>query len=508
MCGIVAIFGQPVTRAQPLLAQMLAAVQSRGETDEQFVAEGVCVATRRLKIVDRERAVQPIWNEDRSKAVIFNGEIFNWRVLRRALQGKHHFATGSDTETILHAYEEYGERCVEYLDGQFAFVIFDVQSGEVFAARDPFGIVPLYFVYHEGVLFVASTIGALTRLGRPIQVLPPGHLLDRGGAVRPYYRPEYRPASWSQGELTGKLRTALGEAVRKRVDTDLPIGVIYSGGIDSSIVLHEASRAHPDCTAYTIGAAGSQDIAVAQRFCAERGIRHVVIPLERRQLGWRSIRRAIRLTELNEYLDIINAVVSLPLFEAIHRSGVKVVLGGDGSDELFGGYDMYRQVAQADHGTLLLHNLMTLHRTELQRVDRSSMAFGVETRVPFLDLAVVELALQTPVAWKIQGLEKWPVREAYREELPSYIVERAKNPLSYSSGLHEWVRRYKPLFGHFYRQNRFALHRPLKMDFSYLLSRNGHDVARTVAEDQAGRDYSRLELLKEALKANVRTYVR
>lgn len=508
MCGIVGIFGSRAGEQQQQLAGMLRAVHGRGETDEVFVAADFCVGTRRLKIVDPERAVQPIFNEDRSQAIIFNGEIFNYKSLRARLQAKHTFSTASDTETILHAYEEYGEHCVDQLDGQWAFAIYDRRNRTLFAARDHWGVVPLYFVHADDTLYLASVIRALTFLGKPIKVVPPGHMLDLHGIPRPFYQPTYALTNLPRHEVVGRLKAAVQDAVAKRVDTPLPIGVIYSGGIDSSIVLHEASKRHTNVTAFTIGAADSEDCALARRFCQERNIRHIVIPQTRQQIRLSTIRQVIQATELNEYLDIINAVVSLPLFRTVHEHDIKVVLSGDGSDELFGGYDMYRQVASDDHPALLLHNLLTLHRTELQRVDRCSMAYAVETRVPFLDRAVVDLALQMPLAWKnYHGVDKWPIRAAFKDELPSYILERPKNPLSYSSGIHEWIRRYKPFFRLFYRQEQYDLHQPIKMDFSYLLTRNNHDLATTMVEDGLLRDYPTYELVKEAVKASIRTYL-
>jgi len=507
MCGIVGVFG-PAADRQQALRLMLKTVTSRGEVDETLAGEGYGVGTRRLKIVDRERAIQPIFNEDQSKLIIFNGQIFNFRTLKRDLEASHTFTTESDTETILHAYEEYGDQCVHRFDGQFAFVVFDLENETLFAARDHLGIVPLYFVRADGTLYVASVVKALTFLNRKITAVPPGHILDLHGNLTPYYRPAYGGTHLTQAEFVGELKRALRAAVAKRVDTDLPVGVIFSGGIDSTVVLSEASKRHENVTAFTVGTRHSEDLEISQRFCRERNIRQIVIPLKLEDVRLGSIKRAIEVTELNEYLDIINAVISLPLFESIHQAGIKVVLGGDGSDELFGGYDMYRHIRARDAARLFMHNLLTLHRTELQRVDRCSMAFEVEVRVPFLDLNVVELALQMPMEWKIRdGVEKWAVREAFRDELPDYVIERRKNPLSYSSGLHEAVRMYKILFATYYNRCRFDLHEPIKMDFSYVLTSNNYDFDAAVEQDRLARDYPKLELVKEALKAGVRRYV-
>ena len=508
MCGIVGVFGQGGGHRDRDIALMLAAVRSRGEIDEVQITDRWSVATRRLRIVDPDRAIQPMAGEDGESFIIFNGEIFNYKALRLRLEARHTFVTESDTETILHAYEEFGERCVELLDGQFAFVIHDLRNGAVFGARDPFGVVPLYFVSDGETLHVASTIGALTFLDRPIRAVPPGHTLDLQGSVTPYARPEARASDTHELDPSVRLREAVGAAVAKRVDTDLPIAVLYSGGIDSSVVLHEASRRHRDVTAFTIGTPDSEDLEISRRFCTERGIPQVIVPIARKDVTPGTIRRTIRATELAEYLDIINAVVSMPVFQRIHEHGLKVALSGDGGDELFGGYQMYQRVSIEDEKKLFRHKLMSLHRTELQRVDRCSMAFEVETRVPFLDPDVVRVALDTPREHKVRdGVEKWILREAYRDELPEYIIGRSKNPLSHSSGVHEWARMYKILFARYYNQQRFHLHEPMRMDFSHVLAMNDYRVDRAIAAEGLSRDYPRWELVKESVKAGLRSYV-
>jgi len=166
--------------------------------------------------------------------------------------------------------------------------------------------------------------------------------------------------------------------------------------------------------------------------------------------------------------------VSVPLFRRIGELGIKVVLTGDGSDELFGGYPMYDQISPAQLRRLFLHKLANLGRTELQRVDRISMGHGVEARVPYLDPALVELALRLPMGFKVRdGVEKWILRQAFADVLPDYIRMRPKNPMSHSSGLHERARIYKPLFARLHRSCGYDLHQPVRRDFSILLERCG-----------------------------------
>ena len=184
----------------------------------------------------------------------------------------------------------------------------------------------------------------------------------------------------------------------------------------------------------------------------------------------------------------------MPLFRRVHELGIKVVLTGDGSDELFGGYPMYHRIGARQARRLFLHKIRNLGRTELQRVDRTSMASGVEARVPFLDLSLVELAMRLPMDFKMRdGQEKWILREAFSSILPDYIRMRPKNPMSHSSGLHERARLYKPFFARMHSSFGYDLLEPVRRDFSTLLDQCDHDLYRAVAEAAMRQDYTLLE---------------
>ena len=242
--------------------------------------------------------------------------------------------------------------------------------------------------------------------------------------------------------------------------------MVLSGGLDSSLALLHVKEMHPDCVAVTVGVPDSADVAYARRLAADLGVPHEVVELRPRDIRLADVREAIRISELTEYGDIINAVVSVPMFRRLRELGVKVVLTGDGSDELFGGYPMYHQVGPEPARRLFLHKIRNLCRTELQRVDRASMGHGVEARVPFLDLSVVELAMRLPLELKMRdGQEKWIVRQAFADVLPDYIRRRPKNPMSYSSGLHERARLYKPFFARLHRSFGYDLLEPVRRDF-------------------------------------------
>ena len=191
---------------------------------------------------------------------------------------------------------------------------------------------------------------------------------------------------------------------------------------------------------------------------------------------------------------------------------MKVVLAGDGSDELFGGYDMYQQIGDETRQRLFQHKLRNLCRTELQRVDRTSMGQGVEARVPFLDLALVELAMRLPIDFKVRdGVEKWIVRETFADLLPDYIRQRPKNPMSHSSGLHERARLYKPLFGRIYRSFGYDVLGPMRRDFSIVLEQCDLDLDRALADAEDRADYTVTEHARDlagAVRWNVQNSLR
>lgn len=502
MCGIVAIIGKGAEERGEDLDYMIQQMESRGEITEKYKEKSVLTGTRRLKIVDSFHAKQPIFNAEKTKLIIFNGEIFNYQELYDELKDQYNFETHSDTEVILAAYQVYGTGCLNHFNGQFSFVIIDLEQKECFMARDEIGIVPLYYVQTKDLIYIASEIKALTFLKHKIEKLNPGSFIYRKSQEQQYFIPKYKIQERNQELFLSELRTSLIKAVKSRVNTNLPIGVIFSGGLDSSIVLSQAIKFHRNVTAFTVGSENSDDVKIASRYCTEHNIKHVIINLSKNTFTPEDIKEAIVCSELTEYGDIINAVISMKLFQEISKHNIKIVLGGDGSDELFGGYDMYQRNNEKSVQKLFIHKLMNLHRTELQRVDRCSMAHGVEVRVPFLDGHLVHLALSIPKEWKIfNGIEKWCLREAFQQELPNYIIERRKNPLSHSSGLHEWIRMYKIIFKKFYAETSYNLHERLHKDFSTILRENNYHIEKSIQVSEKQEDYSPSHLVLEFAKA-------
>jgi asparagine synthase (glutamine-hydrolysing) len=517
VCGIALITGHGADPAT--FRGMLDAARPRGEVAEMSCTAGVLAGTQRLRIVDRDHAAQPWISADGRWLLCYNGEIFNYRALRDELRGLgRRFRGESDTEVVLEAFGQWESGAVRRLRGEFAFVITDRTAGRSYLARDPLGVKPLYWSVRSGCLHVASEVKALVPVAAPIFAVPPGQHGWADAGRPPELSPYLELPRLAEGaepvtdadEAAKLIRLAFEDSVRVRVDTDLPIGVILSGGLDSSLTLLHVQAMHRDCVAFTVGAPGSEDIAVAARLCAELGVPHEVIEIAPRQIRLADVREAIRISELTEYGDIINAIVSVPLFRRVRERGIKVALTGDGSDELFGGYPMYHKIGPELGRRLFLHKLANLGRTELQRVDRAAMSSGVEVRVPFLDLSLVELAMRLPMELKVAGgVEKWILREAFAGLLPRYIAERPKNPMSHSSGLHERARLYRPRFARLHRSFGYELHEQVKRDFSVLLEACGHDLDR--AQASAGHDYRPREHARDlagALRRNAAAALR
>ncbi|SDY99293.1 asparagine synthase (glutamine-hydrolysing) [Micromonospora pattaloongensis] len=501
MCGIALVVGARADAA--IFARMLARLAPRGDVEESVLEHGLLAGTQRLRIVDRERAVQPWLSPDGRWLLCYNGEVFNHAELRADMVAVgRRMRSVSDTEIVMEAFLRWGMDAVKRLRGEFAFAIVERPTGRVYLARDPLGVKPLYWAYRDGCLHVASEVKALVPVGARINEVGPG----QHGWAEPEAEPRLTPyldllrigadqtPIDDPDEAVKLVRSTLHDSIRVRVDTDLTVGVVLSGGLDSSVTLLHVHQLHPECVAFTVGTPQSEDLAYARRLTADLGVPHEVIELRPGDIGLAEIRTAIRMAELTEYGDIINAVVSVPLFRRVHELGVKVVLTGDGSDELFGGYRMYDDAGADRARRLFLHKISNLCRTELQRVDRTSMGHGVEARVPFLDPALVELAMRMPLALKVRdGQEKWIVREAFADLLPDYIRQRPKSPMSYSTGLHDRARLYKPLFARLHRSFGYDLLEPVRRDFDSVLTACGNDLDSAIAENRRRQDYTPLE---------------
>lgn len=468
MCGIAAILPLAATPDLPppvdpaaALMRMLGALRHRGDSwnfaehlllpvrrvqgrraqGREAQGAGGAMGTNRLAIVDRAHGRQPVVDPASGRLIVMNGEIYNHEELRAELEaGGHHFRTASDTETVLAAFGAWGPACVDRLDGIFAFVIHDPATGSSFAARDHLGIKPLYMATAGGWVAFASERKAFIGLIAGVTELAPGHVWADGRISRyAGFQAAHDPAVIGPDPV-GRCRALLDAAVRRQVQTDLPLAVIFSGGLDSTILLHLATRHHPDVTAFSVGTEDSEDLAFARAFCAERGIRHIVTGFAPEMIP-RRIRGAIFDGEFFEPVDISDMISMSAVHAAVRANGFKVAIAGDGADELFAGYDMFRTAA--DPYALTTYRVGNLHRTDLQRTDRASMTHSVECRVPFLDRALVDFAMALPFDLKLRGgVEKWILREAFRGEIADVMIDRPKIRMPEGIGIRDRIFRH------------------------------------------------------------------
>src|SRR5580658_1005335 len=353
MCGIAAIIEPGAVtenaaatgdREQHVLA-MLDKIRYRGDPGcfgECWADAGVALGANRLAIVDRPNARQPQADSYGSVQVVFNGELYGYGELRRELEQRgHKLRTNSDTEVLVYAYLEWGAEFVDRLDGMFAFVLFDRRSRSFLAARDHIGIKPLYYAVHNGVHYFGSEQKCLLGLAAEIQTVAPGTYLWQGAVVRYFDIDDKISAKLPDAEAVATYRRLFEDAVRKQVQTDLPVAVMFSGGIDSAAVLHLARRYHPAVTAITVGFEGAADILVARRYCAEFGVPHVVAELDLAALI-ESLPAVVYGAELFEAIDVADACFGNFAYRQAKQHGFKVALCGEGSDEVLAGYDLFR----------------------------------------------------------------------------------------------------------------------------------------------------------------------
>lgn len=507
MGGIAAIIGPRPDRTR--FDRMRQALATRGEVEHTAEVPGV-LASMRTTSDDRADVAASWHSPDGEWIVSLDGVIYNRARLSEELRAAGHAPrTGTSAEIVLQAFLCWGESAAARLRGDFAVAIIEVGTGRTYLARDPLGIRPLYWSWVGDCLHVGSEVKVLVPTGASIHEAAPGShgwaAFGRPPELRPFvdlFRTNQHEEVADVADASALVRSALEQSVRVRCATDAPVGVVLSGGLDSSLVLALVLRAHPDCVAFTIGSPDSEDVQYARRLTRDLGVRHEVIEMVPERISRHDVRTAVRMSECTEYGDVINAVVSIPLFRRMREAGVRIAFAGDGSDELFGGYAMYDDVPDDARRRLFEHKIRNLSRTELQRVDRASMREGVEVRAPFLDPEMVSSAMQIPMDLKVRdGREKWILRHAFADELPDYVLQRPKNPMSHSSGLHERARLFKPLFARHYRDAGYDALGPMRRDFSVVLGQEGYDVDRAVAAIAARADYTAAEHARDLVGA-------
>ena len=467
MCSIFGMFDlQPDDDLAALRRQALELSQRQRHRGPDwsgvFVGAGVILVHERLAIVDPASGAQPLRSRDGALALAVNGEIYNHRELRGA--SIYDFTTASDCEVINALYREYGaaefiEHGLSRLNGIFAFALWDGDVQRYLIARDPFGVCPLYWGHDaHGRLCVASEMKALVGVCADVASFPPGHVYDSvSGELRRYYDKPWREYAHTRGHdiAAPALRQAFEQAVHRQLMTDVPYGVLLSGGLDSSLVaacaaqfarerVEDDDRSEawwPRLHSFAIGLDGSPDLAAAQIAADALGTVHHGFVYTFAE-GLDALPEVIRHIETYDVTTIRAATPMYLLARRIKAMGVKMVLSGEGSDELFGGYLYFHKApsAEAFHEETV-RKLDALHSYDCLRANKSMMAWGVEARVPFLDLEFVDVAMGMDAKYKMAGqdrIEKAVLREAFVGALPDAILWRQKEQFSDGVG-YGWI---------------------------------------------------------------------
>jgi asparagine synthase (glutamine-hydrolysing) len=384
------------------------------------------------------RGNQPLTSENQATAIVANGEIYNFHSLRDQLLSMHSFSTTSDSEVPLHLYEDVGAHTASQLDGMFAFAV--TNGLELYVARDPVGIKPLYYGYSDGRMLFASELKALVGLAKDVNEFPPGTFYHSKIGFRKFRSlPKPTPEDRSVEDLCAQIRSTLERAVTKRLMSDVPLGAFLSGGLDSSIIAAVARQHMDELHTFSVGLEGSSDLEAARVVARHLDtVHHEYIFTENEVRA--------HLPEIIGHLesfdqDLVRSAVPCYFVSRLASNYVKVILTGEGADELFGGYTYYKDIRdQAKLHDELQRSIASLHNINLQRVDRLTMAHSIEGRVPFLDMEVIDLGQRVLPKWKIRHsasdglIEKWILRKAFEDLLPAEIVWRDKEQFDEGSG--------------------------------------------------------------------------
>lgn len=450
MCGILAIIGKGKDEA--LVKTLSKRMSHRGpdESDLHVTQNGHILSHERLSIIDLHSGRQPIQGT-KSAYMVHNGEIYNHQQLRDTVLKHHSFRTKSDSEVIVHLYEEFGYDFLDKLDGDFAFVVVD--GDDFIAGRDPMGVKPLYYGIDErGRIYFASEMKPIADQCKTFSTFPPGHFYTPKTGFVKYYRPDYEDHKNAVKDLDlGLIRETLTEATRKRLMSDVPIGVLLSGGLDSSLTSSIAARLLAEegkqLHSFSIGLNHDAPDAIAARKVA------AFLKTEHHEVHF-TIEQGIEILEkliwhLETY-DVTSVRASTPMYflaKAITNLGIKVVLSGEGADEIFGGYLYFRNAPSTeDFQKETIERVQKLFTADLLRADKSTMAHGLEARVPFLDKAFLDMAMLIKGEEKqpktYDGVEKYILRKAFdtpeQPYLPQEVLWRQKEQFSDGVG-YNWI---------------------------------------------------------------------
>lgn len=471
MCGIVSIFRikQQSEQLRQQALEMSRRIRHRGPDWSGIWCGGSAIlAHERLSIVDPQSGGQPLFSMDRLQVLAVNGEIYNHQAIRREYEGRYTFSTGSDCEVILALYrdavraggsQEDFIRMLERLNGIFAFALYDAERDEYLIARDPIGVIPLYIGKDmEGHICVASELKALEGICTEYEPFLPGHFLSsRTGHIERWYTRDwfkYDAVKDNKADVK-ELHDALEAAVKRQLMCDVPYGVLLSGGLDSSVISaiakkNAARRVETDdqqeawwprLHSFAVGLKGAPDLAKAREVAEHIGTVHHEINYTVQE-GLDALRDVIYFIET---YDVTTVRASTPMYllaRVIRSMGIKMVLSGEGADEVFGGYLYFHKApdAQAFHEETV-RKLSKLHLYDCLRANKSLAAWGVEGRVPFLDKEFLDVAMRlNPAAKMCPGheIEKRVVREAFADMLPESVAWRQKEQFSDGVG-YSWI---------------------------------------------------------------------
>lgn len=462
MCGIVAIFKsqQGAAELRTKALRMGRTIRHRGpDWSGIYQGKSAIMVHERLSIVDPQSGGQPLYSDNKKQVLAVNGEIYNHKDIRQQYKGKYLFNTGSDCEVILALYRDKGINFLEDLSGIFAFALYDEDTDQFLIARDPIGVIPLYIGYDsDGTVYVASELKALEGECERYEPFLPGHYYWSGdpGMKRWYHRNWMEYDAVKDNEASSEdIRQALRSAVKKQLMSDVPYGVLLSGGLDSSVISAIAERYSekrieddeqtrawwPRLHSFAVGLKGAPDLEKARKVADHIGTVHHEINYTIQE-GLDAIRDVIYYIET---YDITTVRASTPMYllaRVIKSMGIKMVLSGEGADEVFGGYLYFHKApdAKAFHEETV-RKLSKLYLYDCLRANKSLSAWGVEGRVPFLDKEFLDVAMRTnPEAKMCKGdtIEKKIVREAFCDMLPEDIVWRQKEQFSDGVG-YSWI---------------------------------------------------------------------
>ena len=500
MCGIVGIFHvkEQTHELREKALKMSQKIRHRGPDWSGIYCGGSAIlAHERLSIVDPESGQQPLYAPDRRQVLAVNGEIYNHQQIREHYKGQYEFQTGSDCEVILALYRDKGIHFLEDLSGIFAFALYDEEKDEFLIARDPIGVIPLYIGYDDdGTVYVASELKALEGQCQRYEPFLPGHYLwSVEGKMKRYYHRDWfdyeavkdNPAS------VEAIHDALEDAVRRQLMSDVPYGVLLSGGLDSSVIsaiaekysemrIEDDSKTKaywPRLHSFAVGLKGAPDLAKARMVADHIGTVHHEINYTIQE-GLDAIRDVIYFIET---YDVTTVRASTPMYllaRVIKSMGIKMVLSGEGADEIFGGYLYFHKApdAQAFHEETV-RKLSKLYLYDCLRANKSLSAWGVEGRVPFLDKEFLDVAMRTnPSAKMCPGtmMEKKIVREAFADMLPAEVAWRQKEQFSDGVG-YSWIDTLKKITSEAvtdeqmaHAAERFPIHTPQNKEEYYYRS--------------------------------------